>query len=99
MIFDSALPTYDQSFNDHAGDNVSEEVQYERDPFEGQQVTILDERWRHVVEAANRPLFEGCRTHTLLSFIGSLLYAKSEWNLPEAAFNYFNELLWILCPK
>ena len=99
MIFDSVMPTYDQSFNDQAGEHVSEEVQYERDPFEGQQVTTLDERWRHVFEAADRPLFEGCRTHTLLSFIGSLLYAKSEWNLPEAAFNYFNELFMDIMPE
>ena len=35
MVFDTALPTFDQGQNDYATNNVAEEVEYERDPFEG----------------------------------------------------------------
>ena len=100
MVYDAVQPTFQGQDEDEAtSSNLPQVEECDRDPFEGHHVSQLDERWIDIVKAADRPLFEGCRKHTLLSFVASLLYAKSEWNLPEAAFNFFNDLFIDIMPE
>ena len=99
MVFDAVHPSFAHSNDDGAGPSTKRNYEYHRDPFEDQHVRQLDDRWTDVVAAADRPLFEGCESHTLLSFVGSLLHIKSQWNLPEAAFNSVNDLIKDILPK
>ena len=100
MVFDAAQPTFQDGQESGAtSSNVPIDEELQTDPFAGHHVSQLDERWIDIVKAADRPLFQGCRKHTLLSFVASLLYAKSEWNLPEAAFNFFNDLFLDIMPE